>query len=334
MDFNIDELVEMLAYCRPHGSLVEEEFIQNYLEPLEVISDDFGNRYKFVGVKENEHPDILWSSHTDTVHKKEGSQEVIVDRGFATVKDNNCLGADCTTGVWLMMNMIRAGIPGAYVFHRAEEVGTKGSEYISQHFATDIVKFKAAIAFDRCGYDSIITHQMGERCCSESFSESLKKALSMGDLESDPTGSYTDTYSYIRQIPECTNLSVGYFNQHTSKESQDLDFVEHLQERLLKIDLSQLVYVRDPKIVEYDYGDDWISRYYGSAYEQDKKDGTPYWDQELNNMAEMVRMWPEEVARILIDMNISEEDIMGTVAHSYSKSKKVSGRRQYKALTG
>lgn len=325
--YDIDELVEMLKYCRPHGSVTEEVFIEKYITPLDVHRDEYGNLIKMVGDDTN----ILWSCHTDTVHNKQGLQDIVIRNRVAYAVENNCLGADCTTGVWLMVNMIRAQIPGVYIFHREEEIGMRGAKFIAQTYGEDVSKLKAAIAFDRYGYNSIITHQMGQRGCSEIFSKSLAAQLDL-NMKSDDGGVYTDTYQYMDIISECTNVSVGYHNQHSSKESQDLDFAEELMKKLLTFDESKLEFVRDPNVKEYGYG--MFGEYYGrgraGAYspygtweeeEPDEKDwieeyysgrkGHP--EEKLYSMAEIVRLYPEEAAKLLLDSNYSEDDVIGTV---------------------
>tara|TARA_R110002153_G_scaffold135154_1_gene284630 strand:- start:55 stop:495 length:441 start_codon:yes stop_codon:yes gene_type:complete len=75
----------------------------------------------------------------------------------------------------------------------------------------------------------------------------------MAQLKPDTGGTYTDSMEYSGVVPECTNLSVGYYDQHTSKESQDILFAETLLERLCKADWRALVISRDPtQPMEYD----------------------------------------------------------------------------------
>lgn len=299
------ELIEMLRYCRPGDSDTEKKFIDKYLEPLDISYDDYGNIYKFVGKSR-----VLWSCHTDTVHREEGMQELVISNGFVSSKNRNCLGGDCTTGVWLMVNMIRAEVPGVYIFHRDEEVGMKGSSYIAKTYGEELKDHvDVAIAFDRYGYNSIITHQMMERGCSQAFVDSLEGILDMG-FKADDGGVYTDTYSYIDMIPECTNISVGYFNQHSKTEKQDLVFAAALCERLMKFDESKLVVKRDPTVVETS-NDDWIEKYYSQH-------SNNYYD-EIYSMAEMVRMYPEECAKILIDYGVTEDDILGTKVYNHRR---------------
>jgi hypothetical protein len=44
----------------------------------------------------------------------------------------------------------------------------------------------------------------------------------------DPTGVFTDSANFIDLIPECTNISVGYFNEHTHQEMENMTFLEKL----------------------------------------------------------------------------------------------------------
>ena len=266
MKGDLDELLTMLTYKRLAGSKTERKFIREYIRPLGVAQDKFGNLYKEIGDK----PSILWSSHTDTVHRNGGRMSL----GFAGkqvgVSENdysNCLGADDGAGVWLMMQLIRANVPGLYIFHRQEESGRNGSEYIAKNHSALLTNIKFAIALDRKEYTSIITHQMSSRCCSEDFAKSLGEQLGMG-YKADSTGSYTDTASYVDLIGECTNLSVGYENAHQRVERLDLDFIFKLRDALMKIDPSKLAEKRKAGDKEYkSYGgyrdDEWGN--YGGA---------------------------------------------------------------------
>jgi hypothetical protein len=68
-------------------------------------------------------------------------------------------------------------------------------------------------------------------------------------------GVFTDTANYIELIPECTNVSCGYQNEHTGKETLHLPTVFALRDACLSVDWENLPTKRDPKVVEYlDYG--------------------------------------------------------------------------------
>ena len=40
----------------------------------------------------------------------------------------------------------------------------------------------------------------------------------------DEGGVYTDSAEFTDIIPECTNISVGYYKEHTVNETQDIQY--------------------------------------------------------------------------------------------------------------
>jgi hypothetical protein len=233
------ELLTMLRTMRPAGSGAEYEFVEQWVKPLGTEGDGYGNQWLVIG----ESP-ILWSCHTDTVHKRGGAQYVGYADGCAYVTRSNCLGSDDTTGVWIMRHMIKARVPGTYVFHRAEEVGGLGSQWIADNTPERLAGIQFAIAFDRKGYGDIITDQMGNTA-SDDFAYSLSKALHPLPY-SAADGVFTDTQVYSGIIPECSNLSVGYHAMHTSGEWQDVDFANRLLDQMITADFSGLESARNP----------------------------------------------------------------------------------------
>lgn len=237
-------LVGMLSTRRPDRSAMEEAFIDTYLRTLPGFSQDhYGNGWVTVGNA----PRVLFSSHTDTVHREDGPQRIggvmrPVDAdtsehlivGLAEDETSNCLGGDNTVGVFLMREMILAGVDGVYVFHRGEESGLKGSSWVADNTPHRLERIDYAIAFDRRARHSIITHQMGMRTCSKAFANALAERLDMGHREDDG-GSYTDTYSYVTLVPECTNVSAGFEDEHSAYETVDFDYVSRLRDRLIRL---------------------------------------------------------------------------------------------------
>lgn len=279
-------LLDMLTYARPAGSAAEVQFIRRFIDSLPgCYHDAYGNRIVRIGDK----PSVLWSSHTDTVHKTDGRQALIRTDDHAIMRRDtgDCLGADCTTGVWLMCEMIRANVPGLYVFHRDEERGGLGSQWIADRTPELLTGIRHAIAFDRKGESSVITHQAGGRCCSDSFANALCKILGKS-WRKDDTGTFTDTANYTDAVAECTNISVGYYCQHTENESQNLSFALALRDRLISADFSNLPCERDP--FAYDYA-------------------APYF---LDDSAIRDAVWdyPDGIADFLTDQGFSIDDLI------------------------
>lgn len=236
-------LHEMLTYKRPSRSKTEEVFIDKFIKSGRTFSEDeFGNVYIIVGESST-----LFSCHTDTVHRTEGVQNIIVDEMFTIVykDDKEILGADNTAGVWIMLKLIDNNIPGVYVFHKDEEIGGGGSRWIAKNRPEQIANITKAIAFDRKGQNEVITHQFMGRCCSDVFGNALADAIGLNYAISDQ-GIFTDTANYVDFIPECTNISVGYENEHTPSEFLDYGFlVDNLMHRLLLVNFEELPVERD-----------------------------------------------------------------------------------------
>lgn len=245
-----DTLIEMLTYRRPAGSRTERKFRNRWLMNLPGATID---PYRNIHVEVGTGSRTLWSCHTDTVHRDGGRQRVIVtpDRVACLPADSrsHCLGADDTVGVYLMREMILAGVPGYYLFHYGEERGGIGSSALAHARPFWFGRFDCAIAFDRQGSHDIVTHQFGGRTASAEFAWSLSDALASIDddlILTPKPGVYTDTAEYADLIPECSNLSVGYSGQHSPCEETDLRFADKLLGALCQLDTSRLTIDRHP----------------------------------------------------------------------------------------
>lgn len=298
----MQSLLEMLKYRRPAGSKTEKAFIRRFLTPLGVEADKYGNLIKRIGTAP-----IMWSSHTDTVHRAGGLQQLTMDdkgRVWTDDKQSNCLGADCTTGVWLMVEMIKAGVEGLYVFHREEEIGGKGSRYIAKNTPELVAGIEACIAFDRFGVSSVITYQSSERCCSDEFANSLATIIDL-PLAPDTGGTFTDSASYTDLIPECTNLSVGYYSQHSVREYQDLNYAVGMRDKMVAFKPDGLVIKRKAGEVETLWDD--YSRYY-SGYGYGSSSGS-YLNDEVSKMDRIIRYNSWELAKYFDGLGVTAAEL-------------------------
>jgi len=336
----LETLVDMLTYRRVSGSRTEGKFIRRFIAPLGARPDSFGNYVLRIA----DSP-VLFSSHTDSVHRIAGRQKLLYKDGILTVKTggyqkkegiwrlvgSNCLGADDGVGCWIMREMALAKVPGLYIWHRQEESGGVGSSFIADHSKDLLTGIECAIAFDRHGTTDVITHQAGGRCCSNEFAESLAGLLP-GSYKPSMNGIFTDTANYTDVIGECTNLSVGYEDEHTSKESLNLVHALRLRDAMVKFDPASLDYQRKPGTREptryyHGYGsyggyeDIWDDVDQNPSYGNGEAYGgdNPSWrhnhgagsvnaddDNELFNtrsdfdaMVEMIRLNPRETADLL-----------------------------------
>lgn len=291
-------LYAMLQYRRPHNDPTELRFIGEYLCPLEGIKVDSFNNYT---LRIGDAP-IVWASHTDSVHTRGGIQKIEKSKfnRFQLRPDeatSNCLGGDDAVGVWLMYNMIKAKVPGLYIFHRGEECGTLGSRHLTKNQPELVKGVNFVVSLDRRADDSIITRQYGGRCCSDEFAESMAKKLNTVKgfkYKIDTGGSITDSAHYTDLVGECTNLSVGYYAQHCKTETVDPIHALKLLSVLKTFDVEGLVCKRKPgekepvRTYNYrghhghyndeDYGETWwegkpyaaSTRRFGAEYDADK----------------------------------------------------------------
>jgi len=231
--------LSLVTKTYPHGN--EDEVLQ-FLPTLQ--KDIIGNYYTIIGGNTN----TMFTCHLDTADrtqmtttlfsKKEGDDEIIVTDG------NTVLGADDKSGTTVMLYMMAHNVPGLYYFFIGEERGGIGSNALADVYeSVDYLKnVKRCISFDRRNYNSIITNQMGTECCSPEFADALCDAYNANGMEMKPDngGIYTDSASFIEDIPECTNVSVGYFNEHTGKEKQNITFLIKLCEASVKVNWDSL----------------------------------------------------------------------------------------------
>lgn len=219
----------------------EDEIFEKYLSK-HLKKDSFGNYFVKVGESKT-----IFTCHLDTVGKQKlkVNREIYSKEGHRFIKTdgNTILGGDDKAGVVIMMNMIDNNVPGLYYFFMGEEKGTVGSGLLIKNMFSMLSEYDRCVAFDRHAYGSIITRQMGKNCCSNDFAEKLSDEFAKNGMEykADPYGVWTDSALFMGIVPECTNISVGYFNEHTTEEEQDLDYMLQLSDVATKIDWENLV---------------------------------------------------------------------------------------------
>ena len=282
----MDTLGRALTLRRQHGSMTEARFVSWLINRLPVTAiDEHGNIH--VDLRDTTSR-TLFTSHTDTVHHGGGANTVRVDtvaepgQTFWRADTGAALGADDGAGIALMHHMIDQRVAGYYIFFRGEECGGVGSKGLAKSQPDLLKQFDRAVAFDRAGYYDVITHQSGGRCASDEFAQALADQLNgAGDnmFCPDNGGVYTDTAEFTHLIPECTNLSVGYFQQHGDREHQNVTFLQKLADALCRVQWDDLptqrtagreTYSRYAGYTSPTLADDWFKHY--DAMNDDEED--------------------------------------------------------------
>ncbi len=302
-----EKFLQLTSNRTPKG---REDSVISLIPEFKFEKDEFDNYYYIIKKEDGTYSNTMFTSHLDTIDRvislyscgrkwnsgtnswdypngifddKEKSIKHVFDGDFIKTDGKTNLGADDKAGVVIMLNLMSSGVPGLYYFFMGEESGCVGSSNLSRVFESKVKenklpKVNKCISFDRKGYDSVITRQMSSDCCSEEFAKELSEKLNEYGFwfKPDSGGVYTDSAEFIDIIPECTNLSVGYFNEHTTSEKQDIEFLELLSVVLTKIDWETLKITRDVSNVKYKgkkssyggyggcggYGSDWDDGFY------------------------------------------------------------------------
>jgi hypothetical protein len=299
----LETFLRLTSRTYPYGT--EDELVNSMIEqgifPSDLQKDTHGNYFYKIGESRT-----IFASHLDTVSKEATTVTHTFDDYMIGTDGKTTLGADDKAGVTVMLHLIKNNIPGLYYFFIGEEVGCIGSGLASSMSIKDFKgNYDRIISFDRRGTDSVITYQSSTRCCSDDFADSLARQLNLSGMKykKDDGGVYTDSAEFTDIIPECTNLSVGYYKEHTVNETQDIKHLEELATACLLVDWENLPTKRDMTQKEYKsynynrYGtnyksttytpksNDWRRRDYG--YHDDWYDQGPQDDAPIDNSADI-----------------------------------------------
>lgn len=260
-----ERLATILSWPRAHDSLSEKAFVPWLSAQITVITGQpvtsLAKNCLYVEVKPKRRNKVkpLFSCHIDTVDlpstnvKKSLTYDPNLGLiGLSNSSSGECLGADDGAGIWLMLEMLKARVPGGYIFHRGEECGGVGSKQVLIEHLDLLEKFSCAVAFDRARDNEVIIAQGGVQCASKTFGNALSEKLtSLGlSYSISDRGSFTDTKVYRGVIPECVNLGVGYSCAHSKGETLDYCHLSAMAAALISLGWETLPIARDPTIVE------------------------------------------------------------------------------------
>lgn len=223
----------------PHG--LEEHVYKELLTGLGFSQDQFGNYYKLG------ESDVLLTAHLDTVHDVTNFNQVEYRIEDYVVKSAGKapLGADDKAGVALVLYLAER-LPVNYALFIGEEKGLVGSNKAALAYEYDMwvmTDLKAVISLDRKGVNNIVNSQLGMPCASYEFVLAVQEELPF--LTRIVPGSFTDSAAFMDLVPNVTNISVGYYDQHTNRESQNLLYLDKLGESLLQVDWEKLAIVSE-----------------------------------------------------------------------------------------
>ena len=247
---NIKKLfLQLTEYTNPYGS---EHLLENFF-PKGIEEDGFGNYIMKIGDSKT-----IFTCHMDTACSRREKVNHVFEGDFIKTDGTTILSADDKCGMTIMLYMIYRKVPGVYYFFMGEESGCVGSELAFRRNKEFFLDYSRMISFDRRAYHSVITHQMGQMGCSTEFAQALADELNYHGFgyRPDSTGIYTDSATFIGLIPESTNLSVGYFHEHSHTEKADIKFLENLAKAACLVHWEELP-IGDKGVDKYAYMDDF-----------------------------------------------------------------------------
>jgi hypothetical protein len=248
---DLTEIIRIMRYRRAAGSPSLFAFLREIIAPVfGEVFDASGNYALRIGDK----PTTAFMAHYDSVETKSGNTILAIDsNGFLMLSSRDtqsaCLGADDGAGLWLMLEMIKAKIPGLYLLFADEETGCQGSAAFAHESGYMLAGITKAVSLDRHNADGpqVITGMCGSATASPAFASALAARLGMGFCPSSK-GLMTDSLMFdgVADIREVTNISVGYALHHTHKERLDTRFLIALRDKMLAVDWDTLPVERDP----------------------------------------------------------------------------------------
>ena len=247
-DFVFETFLRLTSKTVPYGS--EDILVESMRElfPKGMQKDEWGNYFYKVGDSRS-----IFAAHLDTVSKDYTTVTHVFDGNLIKTDGKTTLGADDKAGITVLLWMIQNNVPGLYYFFIGEEVGCIGSGNAAK-FGFFKGNYDRIISFDRRDLSSIITFQSSSRCCSDDFADALCSELNQTrrmSYKKDTGGVYTDSAEFTQLIPECTNVSVGYYKEHTTNESQDILHLTDLAKACVKVDWEKLPTKRNPEVNEW-----------------------------------------------------------------------------------
>jgi hypothetical protein len=266
-DFVFETFLRLTSKTVPYGH--EDVLVNSMRElfPKGMQKDEWGNYFYKIGESRS-----IFAAHLDTVSKDYQNVTHVFEENLIKTDGKTTLGADDKAGITVLLWMIHNNVPGLYYFFIGEEVGCIGSGNAAK-FGFFKGNYDRIISFDRRDVSSIITYQSSSRCCSDQFADALCRELNQTrelSYRKDTGGVYTDSAEFTHLIPECTNVSVGYYREHTTSESQDIYHLITLADACVRVDWEKLPTKRDPSTHEwkdysyptssrkdYGYHDDW-----------------------------------------------------------------------------
>lgn len=230
-EFLANKLVQLLYISGVSG---DEDKVAKYLtremeslNPDDFYVDSYGNLHTKFIMGDGNGATIHLNSHMDTVAKCEADKRITISesgvyRAINSDGQYGVLGADDRAGIATILTILNfkdlLDFNGTIKvsFYREEEIGCVGSSNSDLGFLKDV---DFSITFDRHGSSDIVIGGMGQPFACDEVGVWLDDLSRKQGFEFTPCeGGISDACTVSETGVNAINLSVGYYNEHTTNE--------------------------------------------------------------------------------------------------------------------
>ena len=169
--------------------------------------------------------------------------------GRVSAMNGEVLGADSSVGIWLLLNQLYFGVPGTYVFWKAQP-SQSDLDWLP-------LNTQQLVLCGGEGDQQLINQINGRVTASHAFTQGVLKQLHQDNQLRFEAGSacklaHSGSVSQLLDqaaysVPEVIRLSTGREQQDDGRITQDLHFASVLAHRLVRIPWARLPVERDPQ---------------------------------------------------------------------------------------
>ncbi|NLN83476.1 MAG: dipeptidase [Firmicutes bacterium] len=238
--FNLDRLIQLVdVYAVPKEELPMAEFIKPLLAEhcVEIERDGIGNVYA-IRKGDPKAPTVLLSAHQDTVLFPPQEKYYIVENGYLQLNKDLLererysralrpvvLGGDDRCGIEIILSILETydgPLNIKVILSTREEIGGEGIADAKREFFQNI---DFGLILDRKNSGDIITSINRHKLCTKKLYQHVLRSGIRTNVKNlrETVGSFSDAYFISRRLKvDCVNISVGYYQPHTSHERIDL----------------------------------------------------------------------------------------------------------------
>ena len=196
---------------------------------------------------------IMLAAHMDTVHRKIPS-DIFYDKTKKVIWAPEGIGGDDRCGVYSILHLITQGYRPHILFTTGEEVGGIGADEFVFNYPLCPVDINYILELDRHGTDDVVFYN----CNNRDFHEYVQ---SFGFKKAWGTFSDISIISPAWEVASA-NVSMGYFNEHTTAEYVNLTILENTISKVTNM-------LCDTSTSFFDYVPTYVTKYHnGYAYKE------------------------------------------------------------------